>query len=63
LPGDLEPLREWIEAPAYDTYFKPDVSLATPADEVPTARSALEQLGFVPTGERTRRNRVDVTGR
>jgi hypothetical protein len=51
--ADLEPLRGLAEQPAFGTYFKPDISLASPIKEAPAARAALEELGFASAGERT----------
>jgi len=52
--ADLEPLRGWVDPPAYDTYFKPDITLATSEKEAPATRAAFEELGFVSAGRRTR---------
>ncbi|HEY0318854.1 MAG TPA: hypothetical protein VGC49_11250 [Solirubrobacterales bacterium] len=51
---ELEPIRVWVEEPKGATYYKPDISLAVEPAERPAVLAALEELGFVSAGERTR---------
>lgn len=52
--AELEPIRAWVEEPKGATFYKPDISLAVEPAERPAVLAALEELGFVSAGERTR---------